>query len=245
MANYRFDDAAAPLANSGDTITTRVYLSLRDEIIAGELEPGHRILRRRISDRLGVSHVPVTEALLKLEIDGLVESRPLLGCRVRPLTLEDVRNDEILREAIECQAVRLCTENASDAELTRLMNHARQLDRVTADADPRSKLGMNMHREFHLQIAVSSGYPVLADELTRVWFRRLMRLNWIKSSRFHPVPKDWHEQLVREMLSRDRDCAEKKMREHVQFGQENDKQALEAYLQSDSLEQVEGPGISD
>lgn len=193
------------------------------------------MVRRKISHRLGVSHVPVTEALLKLEIDGLVESQPLLGCRVKPLTLEDVRNDEILREAIECQAARLCAGNAGDDELARLMNQARQLDRITADTDHLSKLGEEMHREFHMLIAVSGGFPVLADELTRVWFRRLMRLNWIKSSRFRPVPRDWHEQLVKEMLTRDPGRAEEKMREHVQFNQEFDEEAIEAYLKSVSL----------
>ncbi len=226
-------------------MTTRIYMSLRDEIISGELKPGHRLVRRKIGDRLGVSHVPVTEALLKLEVDGLVESRPLLGCRVRPLTLQDVHNDEVLREAIECQAARLCAEHAGEAELDRLLHHARRLDRITAEADTRSKLGVEMHKEFHLMVASSGGFAVLADELSRVWFRRLMRLNWIKSAQFRPVPKDWHEQLVRAMQTRDPDRAEKKMREHVQYGHENDKEALEAYLASESLDETGGPVDAD
>lgn len=235
MSNYRYDSPAPP-PSEGDTLTTRVYTSLRDEIIAGGIKPGERMVRRKIGSRLGVSHIPVTEALLKLEVDGLVESKPLLGCRVKPLTIEDIRNDEILREAIECQAARLCAEHAGDELLTRLMNHARRLDRVSADADSRSKLGMDLHKEFHLMVAQGGGFPVLGQELSRVWFRRLMRVNWIKSTRFRPTPGDWHEQLVKVLMKRDPDKAEKKMREHVQFGHENDQQALAAYLESESLD---------
>ena len=235
MANYRFDSTTVPPASDADTLTTRVYASLRDEIIAGDLKPGDRMVRRKISSRMGVSHIPVTEALLKLEIDGLVESKPLVGCRVRPLTIEDVRNDEVLREAIECQAARLCAENASDEMLTRLMNHARRLDRVSADSSEQSKLGMELHKEFHLLVALSGGFPVLGDELGRVWFRRLMRLNWIKSTKFRPVPGDWHEQLTDVLMKRDPDLAEKKMREHVRFGHDCDQEALAAYLESESI----------
>ena len=50
-----------------------------------------------------------------LEVDGLVENRPLYGCRVRPLTSKMFYNDQVLREAIECQVARLCSENISDA----------------------------------------------------------------------------------------------------------------------------------
>ena len=239
MANYRFDSSAKQPPNGGDTLTTRVYTSLRDEIIAGQIKPGERMVRRRISSRLGVSHLPVTEALLKLEVDGLVESKPLLGCRVRPLTIDDVRNDEVLREAIECQAARLCAQNADDEMFANLMRHAKQLDRVSTDADHRSKLGIELHKEFHMMVAQMGGFPVLADELSRVWFRRLIRLNWIKSTRFNPVPADWHEQLVKVLMTKDPDLAEKKMREHVQFGHENDHEALAAYLESELSEPVD------
>lgn len=235
MANYRYDSSVAPSAEEGDTLTTRIYTSLRDEIIAGDIKPGERMVRRKIGSRMGVSHIPVTEALLKLEVDGLVESKPLLGCRVKPLTIEDIRNDEILREAIECQTARLFAEHADDEMMTRLMLHARRLDRVSADADSQSRLGMDLHKEFHLMVAQGGGYPVLGQELSRVWFRRLMRVNWIKSTRFRPTPGDWHQQLAEVLMQRDPDMAERKMREHVQFGHENDQQALAAYIESESL----------
>lgn len=229
MSNYRFDTAAPPrrLAAAATTVTQQVYESLREEILAGHLPPGTRLVRRALASRLGVSPIPVTEALYRLELEGLVESRPLVGCRVRPLTLDDVRNDEVLREAIECQSARLCAEHASAASLKKLAALAKKVDRFMATGDPASKLGMQAHLAFHLAIARAAGFAALGEELQRVWFRRLMRLNWVKATHYKRVPRDWHQQLVRAIASRDPERAEMQMRRHVSYGREDDRAALE------------------
>lgn len=230
MANYRSFTDAAETAEGTETLTSRVYATLRDRILSGDLQPGHRMVRRTLSKHMGVSHIPVTEALLRLEVDGLVENKPLYGCRVRPLTLEDVHNDQVLREAIECQAARLCAQNASDELLDKLMVQAKQLDRINRRAEPNSRLALETHMAFHAQVARAGGFPVLADELERVWFRRLMRLNWIIQVRYRAVPGDWHEQLMKVLLTRDPDKAERKMREHVRYGNDFDRKAIQDYL---------------
>ncbi len=95
--------------------------------------------------------------------------------------------------------------------------------------DPGSKLGAQSHFDFHLAIARAGGFGSLADELQRVWFRRLMRLNWLKATQYRPVPADWHEQLVDAIASRDVQRAEDHMRQHAQFGSEDDRKALEQF----------------
>jgi DNA-binding GntR family transcriptional regulator len=233
MPNYRFPadgpGPASPLAAA--TLTQQVYETLREEILSGAMKPGRRLVRRELGKRLGVSPVPVTEALLRLEIEGLVQSRPLYGCRVRPLTLEDVQNDTVLREAIECQAARLCTEHATGATLSRLAAQARRLDRLMADGEPHSHAGRMAHQGFHLAIARATSYERLAEELQRVWFRRLMWMNWIKATHYRRVPRDWHQQLARTFAARDPDRAEARMREHVRYGNEDDQKALRYLLE--------------
>ena len=235
MSNLRFRPVAATESDPASaTLAQRVHDALREEILSGTLTPGTRLVRRAIAKRLGVSPIPVTEALLRLEVEGLVQSRPLCGCRVRPLELDDVQNEAVLREAIECQAARLSAENATSAELARLAAEARQLDRLIAAGDPHSKLGRQAHQEFHVSIARTGGFPRLAEELQRVWFRRLMWINWVKATHYRPVPRDWHQQLVAALAARDPDHAATKMRDHVRFGHEDDRQALE-YLLSQGL----------
>lgn len=230
MANYTFTDDSSEIAPA-DTLTRRVYETLRDEIIDGVLAPGDRLVRKKVAARLGVSPMPVMEALYMLEVDGLVESRPLYGCRVKPLTMDDIENGLVLREAIECQAARLCAERASDADMARLKRLARQLDGTVAKGDPQSKLGMQLHFDLHLGIGRATGYKSLGDELERVWFQRYMYLNWISATIVEPVPAKWHEHLMNTIAGRDPLRAEEAMREHVRHGQDKNKEALDYYLE--------------
>jgi DNA-binding GntR family transcriptional regulator len=228
VANYsytRTDRPADPRAVRSHTLAERVYRTLHDEITSGVLRPGERLVRRELSGRLGVSPMLAAEALLRLELDGLVESRPLHGARVRPLTVEDYRGEELLREALECLAARLCAENASDAELATLMSTAHTVDRVSAQSNQQSKPGMEMHRQIHVDIARCGRAARLAEELDRVWTRRHARLTWLDPAGV--MPDNWHERLIKAIASRDPDRAEAKMREHVRYHLEDDLRKIE------------------
>ena len=227
MANIDFQTEIG-VGQVENTLSQRVYEVLRDEIVNGQLKPGERLTRRGISKRLGASQNPVTEALMRLERDGFVENKPLYGCRVRVLTIEDIEDDQILRQALECQLVRLCCENATNDELMNLQRQAQELDRITTQGNPESRLGMSMHLEFHILIGkYGKKCPYLSEELQRVWLRSLMRLNWIKSTLFGRLPADWHQQLVEVIQTRDVDEAEKKMRDHVRKNEQYDIDSLE------------------
>jgi GntR family transcriptional regulator, rspAB operon transcriptional repressor len=232
VSNIDFQtEIAAGQAES--TLSQRVYKVLRDEIVNGQLKPGERLTRRGVSKRLGASQNPVTEALMRLEGDGFVENKPLYGCRVRVLSIEDIENDQILREAIECQLIRLCCENATEEELRNLQARAVELDRITTQGDPESRLGMKLHLEFHVLMgSYGKKCPHLTEELERVWLRSLMRLSWIKSSLFGKLPNDWHQQLVEVIKTRDLDKSTAKMRKHVRKNEQYDIDSLEILYKS-------------
>ncbi len=228
------------------TLTEEVYSTLRDEIITGALKPGERLVRRAISQRLGVSPMPVVEALLRLEGDGLVENRPQCGSRVKPLTFEEVQRDQFLREAIECQAARMCAENASNAELAALMTKARLVDRLLPELLSRNVPALAVSKEFpkdiefHMDVIRCGGCPGLADELGKVWFRRMMRFSWLKLTRYKPMMKDCHQKLVKAFLTRDPELAEATMREHVRYSNEKDREALKDLIQESVLAKGNG-----
>jgi DNA-binding GntR family transcriptional regulator len=229
MANYHYEsdnslDSASP---DRETLTQQVYIILREEIMSGKLKPGYRLVRRKESERLNVSRMAVTEALFKLEIDGFVESRPMYGSRVRPLAIDDVKNDQVLREALECHSARLLTQNATDRQLNDLLEKASILDRIIGDSEINSKKGMQAHFDFHKDIAMGGGYKKFAAELEKVWFRRLMRLNWLKATKIRHVPKDWHQDIIKACISRNIDKAQETMRKHVRYGCEDDMKALD------------------
>lgn len=200
----------------GETLSAHVYETLRQQILSGVLPPATRLVRRDLGKRLGVSPIPVTEALFRLERDGLVESKPRSGARVKALSLESVRNDQVLREALECQAARLCAENATEEQFRDLYERAGVLDDLLAAGDPLSEEGMGQHLEYHVAVARASGCDLLAEEVRKVWMRRFLQLNWVNAV-LYPVPAHWHRQLTDAIATRDPAFAEAKMRHHVRF----------------------------
>ena len=229
MANY--SDRKQPAASETENILSRkVYTILRDDIAAGRLKPGERLVRKTLSQRLGVSTIPIIEALYMLGVDGYVESRPLCGCRVRNLTLEDVDNAMMLREALECQVARLCAEVAKPEDFEHLLTLATQVDRFIRSDTPDPSRGNQLHFDFHMALGKLSGHSIFVDLLRRVWFQRYMSLNSIKAIRLRAIPEGWHESLVRKLASGNPDEAERAMREHVRFGRQDDRAALELYL---------------
>ena len=234
MANY--SEKKEPKASDAEnTLSRRVYAVLRDDILAGRLKPGERLVRKSLAGRLGVSTIPVIEALYMLEIDGYVENRALAGCRVRSLTMQDIDDDLMLREALECQAARLCAENATPEELEKLMNKARKVDRFIRADTPDQTLGSQLHWEFHTELGRLSGHAVFGELLKKVWFQRYMNLNSLKAIRFEALPDGWHQILVRRLKKGDPDEAERAMREHVRYGRKDDREALAVYLRENGV----------
>src|SRR2546421_9533779 len=96
------------------SLASEAYVVVRQRILRGQLAMGQIISRRKLAAELGMSFLPVSEALLRLEIEGLLESRPRAGTRVRIPTQQDVRGHYVVREALEMQAARLFSEVATD-----------------------------------------------------------------------------------------------------------------------------------
>ena len=80
---------------------------LRQEILDGEISPGHLLAESAVAQRLGVSRVPVREALFTLEREGLVEFSDTGRAYVKDLTPHDFEELYVLRLALEPVAARL------------------------------------------------------------------------------------------------------------------------------------------
>src|SRR3989441_9785627 len=97
------------------SLAAEAYGIVRQRILRGELGLGQVISRRKLAAELGMSFLPVSEALLRLEFEGLLESRPRAGTRVRIPSRDDVRGHYIVREALEGPAAMLFAQVATRA----------------------------------------------------------------------------------------------------------------------------------
>ena len=100
--------------------STRVTAWLRDAIIIGERAPGSKLIERDLAAEIGVSRVPVRDALKVLEAEGLVELRPRTWAIVREFTAADLADLDEVRQVLEPMAFRLAAERHRRADLERL-----------------------------------------------------------------------------------------------------------------------------
>ena len=119
------------------SLAERAYLEIRNQILKGELPVGMALARRKLAAQLGVSVPPVGEALQRLESEGLVESKPRVGTRVRIPTRQDIEDRSVAREALETQAARLFSERATAAEKQELQQMGRRVDLLYAACEHR------------------------------------------------------------------------------------------------------------
>jgi DNA-binding GntR family transcriptional regulator len=103
--------AAVPPAH-GATVAFIVE-RLREDILAGRLEPGSRLIESDLTARFAVSRGPVREGLRRLSADGLIEHWPHRGAVVRRLTEREIRELFLIRIEMEALAARLAA--AADA----------------------------------------------------------------------------------------------------------------------------------
>ncbi len=78
--------------HADDTLAQRAYRLVRERILKGVYPPGAALSRRRLAHEFGMSLLPVAEALQRLVNEGLLESRPRVGTRVRQPSREEIRD---------------------------------------------------------------------------------------------------------------------------------------------------------
>ncbi|MEX2302243.1 MAG: GntR family transcriptional regulator [Bryobacterales bacterium] len=218
--------AASFSSQESTSLAQYAYSAIRDRILKGELKLGAPISRRKLAAGLGMSLLPVAEALQRLEGEGLVESRPRIGTRVCEPNADDIRQRYEIREALETQAARLFSQNASLEERQELKKTAKEMDELfnryfNSQTDPESLYAIhNYHAQLHRRIAECSGCRLLCQALER---NHVMVFNWLYdvAAERPPLPPRFHRELIEALSEGDPEVADRAMRRHVRYGLEN------------------------
>ena len=102
------------------TLDQRVYSAIEDKILSGEYKAGEQITENRLSSELGVSRTPVREALMMLELNGLIDLIPNKGAVVRGISVDDLVDIYKIRIRLEGLAASLAAERISDDGIRQL-----------------------------------------------------------------------------------------------------------------------------
>lgn len=124
-----------PLSEYKGSLSSRVYMSLKDAILTLAYEPGEVLRKAEICDQLGISRSPVSEAVARLAAEGLLRVMPQSGTFVAQLSMDEVREGAFIREAIELAAVEYVAQIITDEQITLLRRNLRVQQGLVEDED--------------------------------------------------------------------------------------------------------------
>jgi len=162
----------------GTTVSARslqdvAYHDLKRSIITLERAPGSRLPLDEVSEQLGVSHMPVRQAILRLAGEGFVDSIAHHGSRVRPLSFEDLEVIQSVREGIECRLTYLGAKSADPSVIAKLEEIIQSIAEDPAGTKDFDRLWI-LSAEFRDVLYGTADRPELL-ELCHTWRERLER----------------------------------------------------------------------
>ena len=191
------------------------YAELRRRILDGELAPGTRLLLRPLAEQLGVSVMPVRDAIRLLERDGLVSVETHRGATVTTVSSEAVIELVGTRMWLEILAVREATPRHTDETLARAERALEDAARAAASGSPLRYAQANRAVHGALEAPAPEATRQLIEELwDRLWqVRRRMSLFVLAPERIARAEAE-HRKLYRAMRRGDADAAAAAMAAH-------------------------------
>ena len=191
---------------------TRAADDLRRAILIGRYQPGERLVEDRLSAELGISRVPIREALRTLAGDGLVEVRPNRGATVAVISAEMARDLIEVRAMLEGLNARLAARHQQAqiiAELRRVLaaGNAAAVSGNVADL-------VRLNGEFHDKLAEASRNAILWDIMRTL--RERTGLVFARNTAARAV-LDWdeHSQILAAVIDGDEEFAALLATRHV------------------------------
>jgi DNA-binding GntR family transcriptional regulator len=149
------------------TTQEAVLQELRRAIIDGEMKPGERVHQEALAQRLGVSRVPIREALRALEAEGQVVNKQNRGYYVAELTVSELEEIYLLRGLLEDEMNRRAVAHVDETIVKRLESLLAEMDDATKTRDVRRFVALN--KEFHFTIFRCSRLPRFVRVIEVLW----------------------------------------------------------------------------
>jgi DNA-binding GntR family transcriptional regulator len=207
-----------------ETLGERVTGELRALLIAGRLAPGEKLSLRRVAEALGVSMMPVREAVSRLAADKALEVLPGRAVRVPVLTLAQFRELTRIRLVVEGFAAEEATKVITDAQIAMVAQHEAAFLAAAKDPpDPAAAVGAN--RDLHFALYEAAGMPSLIEMISRLWLKAGPILNL--DMRHEPKRLDGgsavvaHAQLLAALRRRDPAAARQALIEDISAAAEH------------------------
>ncbi|MCZ7547473.1 MAG: GntR family transcriptional regulator [Anaerolineae bacterium] len=199
-----------------------VYDALRNAVIQGDLKPGERLVIEDLANSLGVSPIPVREALRQLEGDGFVTIEPYVGAMVTEMKPTMICEIFELLAVLETISGRAACERMTEADLNTMSEHLTRMDAALDDPNQWSQYNI----AFHLLICEHARTPLVRNTMAKAfdhWDR--LRNHYIEDVFVHRLDRAQrqHHEMVETLRRRDADA-------FVALTQQHNRDALAAYV---------------
>jgi DNA-binding GntR family transcriptional regulator len=194
------------------------YEAIFDRIVDGDVAPGERISPAAIAESLGLSRMPVRDAVIRLATEGFVTMSANRGVFVSRFTAEEIISVFEMRSLLESHAARLCAGRIGHTGISELEDLLTKMSRLEGSPS----LWLRTHDSFHLLIASLSNRPLIYAEIFRL--RLMIRpyfSRYIMAAQEREILGHEHDQILDQLRCGDGTAAEVMVRAHVMENAEN------------------------
>jgi DNA-binding GntR family transcriptional regulator len=211
------------MRNGDANLAEKVFEHVVENICSGKFVAGQRITERGLASQMSISHVPVREAIEKLQQHGWIERIPKVGAFVKKHNYDEVREICYLRTVIETVAVRIVAKTIMPNQLAELKA---VLDLLrSADEAKNRKVHVEADRQFHrliLHFSNSSRLESLFDSIilqsSGIGYAYEQAEGYFTEHAIEKDEKLGHALLYEAIAAHDADRAEQVMKEHIKIG---------------------------
>jgi DNA-binding GntR family transcriptional regulator len=206
----------SPLSRT--TLAADTFTLLKEAITSGRIAPGERLVEARLAEELGVSRVPVREALRQLKQEGLIVYFVHRGYFVPVFNLDDLEELFMVRMALEKMAAQLAIARMTFAELTKLESIVQKMESVGENELDRTR-ETEWDTAFHEQLCISSH----SQRLLKIWgdMSHQIRMAILASNQSFRVSSGFasgHREILEALRVRDLPRATKAIEQHLTTG---------------------------
>lgn len=195
------------------TTQEAVLDELRQLIRSGQLGPGEHIVQDSLADDLGISRVPLREALKVMQAEGHVTYAAHRGYVVTELSIDDLLEIHRIRELIEPEAIRAAMTNMTPAGVRSIQDLEEEVRAAAATGDVMAMSRAN--RRFHQALLEPCGLPRLLWHIQLLWdATEVYRLMLYADDRGRERVESEHRRVVEAVVAGDADAVAQELADH-------------------------------
>ena len=193
-----------------------VFVTLRRQILRGELKPGERLMEISLANELGVSRTPIREAIRKLEHEGLVVMIPRRGAHVSEITRQELNDVLEIRRSLDVLAIRRAAEFMTEKDILELRAaeeaFALLVERKDADLTALGEADEHFH-DIIYQGTNNRRLIQILNNLREQMYR--FRVEYLKDTDIRQTLIHEHNSIVKAIEDRNLEEAERLMKLHI------------------------------